>query len=94
MKSMAKRVITLGLAVTLLGILPTFTAFGDEAVAADAAAVAAPSAPAVDTGDTSWLLISTALVLMMTIPGLSLFYGGLVRRKNVLSDLMQCFMIT
>ena len=47
-----------------------------------------------DTGDTSWLLISSALVLMMTIPGLSLFYGGLVRRKNVLSVLMQCFMIT
>lgn len=50
-------------------------------------------APVVDTGDTSWILISSALVLMMTIPGLALFYGGLVRRKNVLSVLMQCFMI-
>ncbi len=45
-------------------------------------------------GDTAWLLTSTALVLMMTIPGLSLFYAGLVRSKNVLSILMQCFTIT
>ena len=45
-------------------------------------------------GNTSWLLTSTALVLMMTIPGLSLFYAGLVRSKNVLSILMQCFTIT
>jgi len=48
----------------------------------------------VDAGDTAWLLTSTALVLFMTIPGLSLFYGGLVRVKNVLSVLMQCFSIT
>jgi len=45
-------------------------------------------------GDTAWILTSTALVLFMTIPGLSLFYGGLVRGKNVLSVLMQCFVIT
>lgn len=43
--------------------------------------------------DTSWVMVSTALVLMMTLPGLALFYGGLVRRKNVLSILMQCFTI-
>jgi Amt family ammonium transporter len=49
---------------------------------------------AVDTGDTSWILTSTALVLFMTIPGLSLFYAGLVRSKNALSVLMQCFSIT
>ena len=47
-----------------------------------------------DTGNTAWVLVSTALVLMMTIPGLSLFYGGLVRNKNVLSVLMQCFALT
>ncbi len=47
-----------------------------------------------DSGDTSWLLTATALVLFMTIPGLSLFYAGLVRSKNVLSVLMQCFTIT
>jgi ammonium transporter, Amt family len=47
-----------------------------------------------NTGDTAWVLISSALVLGMTIPGLAFFYGGLVRRKNVLSILMQCFIIT
>ena len=47
-----------------------------------------------DTGDTAWILTSTALVLFMTIPGLSLFYAGLVRTKNVLSVLMQCFALT
>jgi Amt family ammonium transporter len=50
--------------------------------------------PAIDTGNTAWMLTSTALVLFMTIPGLALFYGGLVRTKNVLSVLMQCFAIT
>ncbi|MBT6042507.1 MAG: ammonium transporter [Gammaproteobacteria bacterium] len=48
----------------------------------------------VDGGDTAWIMTSTALVLFMTIPGLSLFYGGLVRVRNVLSVLMQCFSIT
>ncbi len=52
------------------------------------------AADALNTGDTSWLLTSTALVLFMTIPGLSMFYAGLVRSKNVLSVLMQCFAIT
>jgi Amt family ammonium transporter len=44
-----------------------------------------------DSGDTAWMIVATALVLLMTIPGLSLFYGGLTRRKNVLSVLVQCF---
>jgi Amt family ammonium transporter len=48
----------------------------------------------IDSGNTSWILTSTALVLFMTIPGLALFYGGLVRSKNVLSVLIQCFAIT
>lgn len=47
-----------------------------------------------NVGDTAWILTSTVLVLFMTIPGLALFYGGLVRSKNVLSVLMQCFAIT
>ena len=47
-----------------------------------------------DSGDTAWMLTSVALVLFMTIPGLALFYGGLVRSKNVLSVLMQCFALT
>ena len=52
---------------------------------------AAAAAPKFDTGDTAWMLTSTALVLMMTIPGLALFYGGLVRSKNVLSTIMHSF---
>ena len=51
------------------------------------------SANEINSGDTSWILTSTALVLFMTLPGLALFYGGLVRSKNVLSVLMQCFTI-
>jgi len=47
-----------------------------------------------DSGDTAWMLTSTALVLMMTIPGLALFYAGMVRAKNILSVMMQCFAIT
>ena len=49
---------------------------------------------ALDSGDTAWMLVATVLVLFMTIPGLSLFYAGMVRSKNVLSVLMQCFAIT
>ena len=59
--------------------------------AAPAAVEAAAPAPTVDTGDTAWVLASAGLVLLMT-PGLAFFYGGLVRKKNVLSVLMQCFM--
>ena len=50
-------------------------------------------ADGLDSGDTAWMLTSTALVLFMTLPGLALFYGGLVRAKNALSGLMQCFAI-
>ena len=55
---------------------------------------AAYAADTLSAGNTAWVLTSTALVLFMTLPGLSLFYGGLVRTKNVLSVLMQCFVIT
>ena len=58
------------------------------------APLAAVAQEAIDSGDTAWILTSTALVLFMTIPGLSLFYAGLVRSKNALSVLMQCFAIT
>ena len=50
--------------------------------------------PTLDTGDTAWMLTATVLVLFMTIPGLALFYAGMVRSKNVLSVLMQCFAVT
>jgi Amt family ammonium transporter len=57
-------------------------------------ALAEEAAPALNSGDTAWMLTATALVLFMTIPGLALFYGGMVRSKNVLSVMMQCFAIT
>ena len=64
------------------------------AVTAPAAPAAAPAPqPKIDKGDTAWMLTSSALVLMMTIPGLFLFYGGLVRRKNVLGTIMHSFII-
>jgi ammonium transporter, Amt family len=52
-----------------------------------------PPAPKIDKGDTAWMLTSAALVLMMTIPGLFLFYGGLVRSKNALATIMHSFII-
>jgi len=57
--------------------------------------MASPSAgsPRVNTGDTAWMLMATALVMIMTIPGLALFYGGLVRRKNILNVFMQSFIL-
>ncbi len=67
------------------------SAFG--AALAGANEAMAQDAPAIDTGDTAWMLTSTALVLMMTVPGLALFYAGMVRKKNVLSTMMQSFAI-
>ena len=63
------------------------------AAAAAAAPAAAASAPVPNKGDVSWMLVSTLLVIMMAIPGLALFYGGLVRSKNILSVLMQVFVV-
>ncbi|KJK20147.1 ammonium transporter [Cupriavidus sp. 2MCAB6] len=63
------------------------------AAPAEAAAPAAAPAPVPNKGDTAWLLVSTAFVILMTLPGLALFYGGLVRSKNMLSVLMQCLVI-
>jgi len=101
-----KRLLAVGAAVFALGSVTmavSSSAYADDAkpaVAATAAtsAVVAPAAPAVpapvpNKGDTAWLLISTALVILMTLPGLGLFYGGLVRSKNMLSVLMQCMVI-
>src|SRR3970040_1587184 len=85
--------------VVVLAALPMLV-FGDETPASTAPAVAAPAVPAapatptLNSGDTAWMLTSTALVLFMTIPGLSLFYAGMVRSKNVLSVMMQCFAVT
>ena len=65
----------------------------EAAPATDAAAPAA-TAPVPDKGDTAWMIVATVLVLMMCVPGLGLFYGGMARQKNMLSVLMQTFMIT
>ena len=67
----------IGAAVTAMLFFAADSAFGQDE-------------PTLSAGDTAWMLTSTALVLMMTLPGLALFYGGLVRSKNVLSVLMQC----
>src|SRR3569832_2358741 len=68
---------------------------GETAAPAVTESAAAPTpAPTLNSGDTAWMLTSTALVLLMTIPGLALFNAGMVRAKNVLSVLMQCFAIT
>ncbi|MBF6632347.1 MAG: ammonium transporter [Comamonas sp.] len=79
-----------------LGLMAAATsAFAQEAAPAAAAVVeaAAQAAPALDSGDTAWMLTSTMLVILMTIPGLALFYGGLVRSKNMLSVLAQVFVV-
>ena len=80
------------LGLGLLGLIVT-AGYVYAQTAAPAAAPAAPPAPVPNKGDTAWMLVSTALVLMMSVPGLALFYGGLVRSKNMLSVLSQVFMI-
>jgi Amt family ammonium transporter len=81
----------IALAALTVGLIVADGALAQTAAPAPAAAAAAPK---LDTGDTAWMLTSTALVLLMTIPGLGLFYGGMVRKKNVLSTVMQSFAIT
>jgi ammonium transporter, Amt family len=84
-----------GLSALLFALLLALPAFADDAApAAAAAAAAAPAGPPkLDSGDTAWMLSSTALVLLMTVPGLALFYAGMVRKKNVLATMMQSFTI-
>ena len=74
-----------------LGALLTASAAWAQEAATEAVPAAAAAAPTLDAGNTAWMLVSTALVLMMTIPGLALFYGGMVRKKNVLGVMMQSF---
>ncbi len=92
--------LTLALAMTLVLGATAVAAVAQQATpppaAAPAVAAPAPPAPApskIDKGDTAWMLTSSALVLMMTAPGLALFYGGMVRQKNALGTLMQSFII-
>ena len=80
-------------AAPALAALAALPAWAQDA-AEEAVEEAVEAASGLDTGDTAWMLVSTVLVLFMILPGLALFYGGLVRAKNVLSVLMQCTMIT
>ena len=88
-----------GLSGLLFAVLLTLPAFAEDAPAAATAATAAAAAgpPKIDSGDTAWMLTSTALVLLMTVPGLALFYAGMVRKKKcsgnhdaVLRHLLHC----
>lgn len=79
------------LLLSLVIALPTTVASAQEEELG--VVVAEDARPTIDTGDNAWMLTSSALVLMMTAPGLALFYGGLVRKKNVLSVMMQCFFL-
>ncbi|MDU7520567.1 MAG: ammonium transporter [Roseomonas mucosa] len=90
MKTRARR--AAGCALAALPVLMlALPVLAQTTPAAPEAVPTAPSTP--DTGDTAWMLTSTALVLMMTIPGLALFYAGMVRKKNVLATMMQSFSI-
>jgi Amt family ammonium transporter len=84
----------IGLGAGVLGTLAlaAMPAWAQDA-AATVAAAAPPAPPTPDKGDTAWMLVSSALVLMMSVPGLALFYGGLVRTKNMAAILTQTFMI-
>ncbi len=107
MTNWIKKIVAVSAVLVSLGaasLLPTTNVFADEkaapaaAATAAAPAAAAPAEPAAvapvpNKGDTAWLLVCTALVIMMTVPALGLFYGGLVRKKNMLSVLMQCLVV-
>ena len=95
---MKKLIALLALSVAALGFAGAALAADAPAAAASAAAAAAPAAaasaapaPTPNKGDVAWMIVATAFVIMMSIPGLALFYGGLVRSKNMLSVLMQVF---
>ena len=70
---------------------PAAAAPAAAAASAPAAAASAAPAPVANKGDVAWMIVATTFVIMMSIPGLALFYGGLVRSKNMLSVLMQVF---
>jgi Amt family ammonium transporter len=80
-----------GLIVGVVAATLILTGNGVAATLPKAFVQTAPAAGKINSGDTAWVLIAAALVLLMTAPGLALFYGGMVRRKNVLATLMQSF---
>ncbi len=85
--------VVLLLGTPLLAVADDTAAPTAAPAAAETAAAEAAPAPVPNKGDTSWMLVSTALVLMMSVPALALFYGGMVRSKNALSVLMQVFVV-
>ena len=96
MKSLTKKLLGSGTAAGLVALLgaAAFPALASEAAAvAAAAAPAAEAAVEVNKGDTAWMMVATLLVTFMAVPGLALFYGGLVRTKNMLSVLMQVMVV-
>lgn len=92
MTTLAKYLLGVGAALVVMALYHIDPALAQEAP--EALAEVAEETAKLDTGDTAWMLTATVIVLMMTIPGLALFYGGMVRKKNVLSVVMQCFAIT
>ena len=109
MKKWFTSLLSAGLLLMAVGMSPVVSAEDAQPAAATSAAAtapaaadapapaspaeAAPAAPTPNKGDTTWMMVATLLVIMMSIPGLALFYGGLVRSKNMLSVLMQVMMI-
>ena len=87
------RLVRLTLAALVVCTVTGATMAMAQAPAAPEAAAATPATPTFDKGDNAWMLVSCALVLFMTAPGLAMFYGGLVRKKNVLSVIMQCMFL-
>ena len=92
---MKKLLLSLGLALGATAAFAQDGAAASAAVAqvAEATAAAAAAVPVPNKGDTAWMMVSTLLVILMTVPGLALFYGGLVRSKNMLSVLMQVMVV-
>jgi Amt family ammonium transporter len=92
MNKMAKEIVVI--LVLLMGVAAFLTpalVTAEETVAPAAAAVASAPAPKIDTGDTAWMIVATAMVMLMSIPGLALFYGGLAKRKDSLNTMAMTF---
>jgi Amt family ammonium transporter len=92
MKKMVKEIVViLVLLIGVAALLAPAVVTAEEAVAPAAAAAASAPAPKIDTGDTAWMIVATAMVMLMSIPGLALFYGGLAKRKDSLNTMAMTF---
>jgi len=93
-EALMKSVVAVMMCLMLVAVLSPASAIAEEAAAPAAAAPAAPApapAPKIDTGDTAWMIVATALVMLMSIPGLALFYGGLAKTKDALNTMAMTF---